>query len=97
MEDGTAVPKGLGHTAYFLPGMERKKASLCDAFPHLYLAFNSLDRTVVSAGAAIDAQISVDHVVVIAGSDSLNGAVAGAQTAGNAAVSDFVCHLSTPP
>ena len=58
---------------------------------------NGLDGAVVSAGAAVDAQISSDLVMIIAGSDGFDGAVAGAQTAGNAFVSNLVCHLGTPP
>ena len=56
-----------------------------------------LNRTVVSASAAVDAEVSRDLVVIIAGSDGLYGTVAGAQAAGNAIFTDFVCHCGTPP
>lgn len=58
---------------------------------------DGLNRTVVGAGAAVDAGVCIDHVMLIAGSDGLNRTVAGAQTAGNAIFTDDVCHMCTPP
>ena len=47
---------------------------------------------VVSAGAAIDTQISVDDIDAVAFGNSLNGAVVYTGAAANASVSNFVSH-----
>ena len=50
------------------------------------------DRAVLGAGAAVDTQVSVDDVLAVALSDSLNGAVVNASAAVNASISDIVSH-----
>ena len=64
---------------------------------HLWLRTSSLSdcfyRTVVGAGAAVDAGIGVDLVMLVAGGNRLNGTVAGAEAAGNAVVANLICHL----
>ena len=47
---------------------------------------------VVNAGAAVNAQISIDNVLAFALSDSLNGAVVNTSAAANASVSNNVSH-----
>jgi hypothetical protein len=47
---------------------------------------------VVSARAAVNANISVDNIHLVALRDSLYGAVVSASTALNASISDFVSH-----
>ena len=47
---------------------------------------------VVNAGAAVNAQISVDDVLAVALCDSLNGAVVNTSAAANASVSNNVSH-----
>ena len=44
------------------------------------------------AGAALDALVGIDDVLVLAFGDSLNGAVVGARAALDASVSDIVSH-----
>ena len=57
------------------------------------LAFlDSLGGALISAGAAGNADISVDNVLAFALGNSLNGALVGAGAAGNTSVSDNVCH-----
>ena len=57
------------------------------------LAFlDSLDGALISAGAAGNADISVDNVLAFALGNSLNGALIGAGAAGDTSVSDNVCH-----
>ena len=64
---------------------------------HLRLRTSSLSdcfyRTVVGAGAAVDAGIGVDLVMLVAGGNCLYRTVAGAKTAGNAVTVNLICHL----
>ena len=64
---------------------------------HLWLRTSSLSdcfyRTVVGAGAAVDADIGVDLVMLVAGGNCLYRTVAGAKTAGNAVTINLICHL----
>ena len=64
---------------------------------HLWLRTSSLSdcfyRTVVGAGAAVDAGIGVDLVMLVAGGKCLYRTVAGAKTAGNAVTVNLICHL----
>ena len=62
------------------------------------LALNrSRHRAVLGASAAVDAGVSVDHVLAFALSDSVDRAVAGANAAGDAIIVNNVCHNSIPP
>ena len=53
---------------------------------------NSFDGAVLSAGAAVDTDVSVDLVLAVALSDSFNGAVVNASAAVDASVSDLISH-----
>ena len=50
------------------------------------------NRTVVDAAAAVDADVSIDDVLLVALSDGLYGAVISAAAALNASVSNDVSH-----
>ena len=57
------------------------------------LAFlNSFGGALISAGAAGNADISVDNVLAVALGNSLNGALIGAGAASNTSVSNNECH-----
>ena len=62
----------------------------CECGELLFL--DSLDRAVVSASAAADADISIDNVLLVALGDSLNGAVVSASAALDASVSTLESH-----
>jgi hypothetical protein len=56
------------------------------------LFYDRFDRAVVNTGAAVNADISVDDISLVALSNSLNRAVVSAATALDTSVSNFVCH-----
>ena len=51
----------------------------------------------ISASAAIDALVSVDHKLAIALGDRVHGAVGSARAAADALVGNNVCHGQSPP
>jgi hypothetical protein len=56
------------------------------------LLHDSFNGAVVNAGAAANADVGVDDVLLVALGDSLDGAVVGAGAALDASVSDIVSH-----
>ena len=59
------------------------------------LLHDSFNGAVVNAGAAANADVGVDDVLLVALGDSLNGAVVGAGAALDASVSDDESHVLT--
>ena len=59
------------------------------------LFHDCLSGAVISAGAAADADIGVDDVLLVALRDSLDGAVVGTLAALNASISNLVSHDSS--
>lgn len=57
--------------------------------------FDSLVGAAVNTGAAIDALIGIDNILVFAFSDDAHGASIGASTALNTSVSDPVSHYDS--
>ena len=55
------------------------------------------NRALASAGAAAQARIRIDDVMIVAFLDSLNRASAGAGAAGDAIVTDLISHYRIPP
>jgi hypothetical protein len=53
---------------------------------------DSLDRALIGAGAAADANVGIDYVLVFALGDSLDGALVGAGAALDTSVSNVVSH-----
>ena len=64
-------------------------------FPFVQLLFcrDSAGRAAILASAAVDADIGIDDIRRIAGSDRIHGASIGAGAAGDAGVGDLVSHL----
>ena len=56
------------------------------------LFYDCFNRAVLSAGAAVDTDISVDYVLVVALSDSLNGAVVNTGAAVDTSVGNSESH-----
>ena len=56
---------------------------------------DSFGGALIGAGAAGNADVSVDDVLAVALGDSLNGALIGAGAAGNTSVSNDVSHDTT--
>ena len=54
-------------------------------------------RAGVGAASAIDADIGIDAVLVVALFDRFNGAIGRTSAAANAIISDLVCHFEIPP
>ena len=57
----------------------------------------SADGAILSAGAARNAGIRVDDVLAVAFLDRLNGALLCTSAAGDARITDNICHSKTPP
>lgn len=61
------------------------------------LSSGSIYGTYAGASAAIKTFVCVDHVLVSTLRDSLSRALGSASTAGNAVITDLICHDSKPP
>ena len=59
--------------------------------------FGSLNRANAGASAALDALIGVNYVFAVAFADGADRAFTRACAAGDAVITDFVCHDSLPP
>ncbi len=78
---------------------KRKRRYFVRLFPFVQLLFcrDSAGRAAILASAAVDADIGIDDIRRIAGSDRIHGASIGAGAAGDAGVGDLVSHLDYLP
>ena len=57
------------------------------------LEADGLGRALSSAGAALNTDVRVDHILAVALGDGFNGALSSAATAHDAIVGNHVCHV----
>ena len=76
----------------YAPGSEEDEGSGSGCGSEESAFLNSFSGAVVGAGAAADANIGIDDVLVFALGNSLNGAVIGASTALDASIGNIVSH-----
>ena len=78
---------------------KRKRRYFVRLFPFVQILFcrDSAGRAAILASAAVDADIGIDDIRRIAGSDRIHGASIGAGAAGDAGVGDLVSHLDYLP
>ena len=72
--------------------MEVFDAALNNIMPVLELKVRRIGGALISAGTAVDADVSVDLELAVALSDSLDGALVGAGAAGDASIGNSVSH-----
>jgi hypothetical protein len=70
---------------------------LCGRTPLGLFSLGRVHRTVLSAGAAINALVGVDLVLAVTFGDGFHRTVLCAYAAGDAVVTNLVCHGHVPP